>query len=129
MTTYRVNYGPSSGTVAGTRSTAGSPFYLNGLTTGATTYVTIQAQNGTGDVSVKSNEASAVVSNTNTPSAPTAATATDDQINNVRLNWTAVTTNTSSVPAADRWAGAGTCRLSRLSGDTAPALSWSTRPS
>jgi Tfp pilus assembly protein PilW len=105
---YRVNYGPSSGTIAGTRSTAGSPFYLNGLTTGATTYVTIQAQNATGDVSIKSNEASAVVSNTNTPSAPTGASATDNQINNVRLNWTAVTTNTSSVPAADPLAP--TCR-------------------
>jgi hypothetical protein len=87
--------------VAGTRSTVASPFYLNGLTTGSTTYVTIQAQNATGDVSVKSNEASAVVSNTNTPSAPTGASATDNQVNNVRLNWTAVTTNTASVPAAD----------------------------
>jgi len=98
---YRINYGPSSGVVSGTKSTAGSPYYLSGLTTGSTTYVTIQAQNASGDVSIKSNEASAVVVNSNTPSAPTAASATTDQINNVRLNWTAVTTNTASVPAAD----------------------------
>ncbi len=101
VTVYRVNYGPSSGAVAGTKSTAGSPYYLSGLTTGAAVYVTIQAQNGNGDVSVKSNEVNAVVSNTNTPSAPTGASATTDQVNNVRLNWTAVTTNTASVPAAD----------------------------
>jgi Tfp pilus assembly protein PilW len=101
VTQYRVNYGASSGVVAGTRSTVASPFYLNGLATPSTTYVTIQAQNAAGDVSVKSNEASAVVSNTNTPSAPTGASASIDQVNFVRLNWAAVTNNTASVPAAD----------------------------
>jgi len=101
VTLYRVNYGPAAGVVAGTRSTATSPLFLSGLTTGSTYYVSIQAQNGGGDVSVKSNEASAAVANTNTPSAPSAPTATTNFTNYVRLNWTAVTTNTASVPAAD----------------------------
>jgi len=101
VTMYRVNYGPSAGVVAGTRSTASSPFFLDGLTTGSTYYVSIQAQNGGGDVSVKSNEANATVANTNTPSAPAGPTATNNQLNFVRLNWTPVATNTASVPAAD----------------------------
>jgi hypothetical protein len=101
VTQYRVNYGTTSGAPTGIKSTAGSPYYLSGLTTGSTYYVTIQAQNASGDVSVTSNEASAVVANTNTPSAPTGASATTNQVNNVRLNWTAVSTNTASVPAAD----------------------------
>jgi len=39
--------------------------------------------------------------NTNTPSAPTGLGATINQVNNVRVNWSATTTNTASVPAAD----------------------------
>lgn len=101
VTQYRVNYGPSAGVVSGSRSSTGSPFYLDGLTNGATTYVSIKAQDGSGNLSVKSNEANAVVANANTPSAPTAPSATDNQTNNVRLSWSAVTTNTASVPGAD----------------------------
>jgi prepilin-type N-terminal cleavage/methylation domain-containing protein len=105
---YRVNYGPAAGKVSGTRSAVGSPMYLDGFATPSTIYVSIQAQDGAGNLSVKSNEANAVVANTNTPSAPTAPSATTDQVNNVRLSWTAVTTNTASVPAGDPLAPA--CR-------------------
>jgi len=101
VTMYRINYGPAAGVIAGTRSTGASPFFLDGLTTGSTYYVSIQAQNGGGDVSVKSNEASATVANTNTPRAPLAPTGTTDQLNFVRLNWTPVVANTAGVPAAD----------------------------
>jgi len=98
---YRVNYGPSSGVVSGTRSTAGSPLYLDGLTPTATTYVSIQAQDASGNLSIKSNQANTVVTNINTPSPPTGVSATTDQANAVILNWSPVTTNSASVPAAD----------------------------
>lgn len=98
---YRVNYGPSSGVVSGTRSTVGSPLFLDGLTPSATAYVSIQAQDAAGNISIKSNEANAVVTNTNTPSAPTGPSATNNQVSSVRLSWSPVTTNTASVPAAD----------------------------
>jgi hypothetical protein len=101
VTQYRVNFGTTSGTVAGTRSTVGPPFYLDGLVTGTTYYVSIQAQNASGNVSVKSNEASVAVTNLNTPSAPTTPSATTNQINNVRLSWGATTANTANVPSAD----------------------------
>lgn len=101
VTQYRVNFGTAPGVVTGTRGTAGSPFYLDGLTTGTAYYVSIQAQDAAGNVSVKSNEANATVANSNTPSAPTGPSASTDQVNNIRVNWTAVTTNTASVPAAD----------------------------
>jgi type II secretory pathway pseudopilin PulG len=101
VTQYRVNYGLAAGNVSGSKLTAGPPFLLNGLTTGTTYYISIQAQNDAGNVSVKSTEANAAVANTNTPSAPTAPSATTNQVNNIRLSWTATTTNTASVPAAD----------------------------
>jgi hypothetical protein len=101
VTQYRVNYGPSAGTVAGTRSTVGPPLFLDGLTPNATTYVSIQAQDAAGNISIKSNEANTVVTNLNTPSAPAGASATNNQIGAVHLTWTPVTTNTASVPAAD----------------------------
>ncbi len=108
VTQYRVNFGTSSGVVNGTRGTAGSPYYLDGLTTGTAYYISIQAQDAAGNVSVKSNEASATVANVNIPSAPTGPFASTDQVNNVRVSWTAVTTNTASVPAGDPLAPA--CR-------------------
>ena len=101
VTQYRVNYGPSSGVVSGTRSTVGSPLYLDGLTPSATTYVSIQAQDAAGNIGIKSNEASTVVTNTNTPSPPTGPSATTNQVNTVTLNWSPVTTNSASVPAGD----------------------------
>lgn len=105
---YKVNYGTSSGVVTGTKSTSGSPFYLDTLTTGTTYYVTIQAQDAAGNVSIKSNESSATVANSNTPSSPTAPSGTTSLVNNVRVSWTPVSTNTASVPAADPLAPA--CR-------------------
>ena len=101
VTQYRVNFGTAAGVVSGTRSTVGSPFFLDGLTTGTTYYISIQAQDAAGNVSIKSNESNAVVANTNTPLAPTGYSATNNQVNNVRLNWTAVTNNTASVPSGD----------------------------
>ena len=98
---YRVNYGTTSGTVAGTRTTGGSPFYLDNLVTGTTYYISIQAQDAAGNISIASNEASATVANSNTPSAPTTASATNDKVNFVNLSWTPVSTNTASVPASD----------------------------
>ncbi len=98
---YKVNYGPAPGASAGSADAPASPYFLSGLTTGSTYYVNIQAVNSAGLVSGKSTEASAVVTNTNTPAAPGTGTGTTTQINHVNLNWTAVSTNTASVPAAD----------------------------
>jgi hypothetical protein len=100
VTQYKVNYGLSATSVAGSKAAA-SPYFLSGLTTGTTYYVTIQAIDAAGNISQKSNAANAVVTNTNTPSAPTGPTATTNLINTINLNWTAVTTNTANVPAAD----------------------------
>jgi hypothetical protein len=101
VTQYRVNYGTSPGSVTGTKSTVGPPLYLDGLTPSSTTYVSIQAQDAAGNVSIKSNEANASVTNLNTPSVPAGASATNNQNSAVHLNWSPVTTNTASVPAAD----------------------------
>jgi prepilin-type N-terminal cleavage/methylation domain-containing protein len=100
VSTYRVNYGTSAGTVNGSKGAGSSPYFLDGLTTGTTYYISIQAIDTAGNISVKSNEVSAAVANTNTPSAPTGATATG-ATNYIQLNWTDVTTNTASVPATD----------------------------
>jgi hypothetical protein len=99
---YKVNYSTTpGGTPIATIDAGSSPYFLAGLTTGTTYYVSLQAVNTSGLVSAKSGEASATVTNTNTPSAPTGASATNSLINHVSLNWAPVTTNTASVPAAD----------------------------
>lgn len=97
VVSYRVNYGPASGTIAGTRNTAGTSLFLGGLTTGATTYVTIQAQDAAGNISVKSGESSSSVTNTTTPSAPQNATGTTGLTGAVQVTWNPTTTNTSNV--------------------------------
>ena len=98
---YIINYGTSSGAVTGTRSSGTSPFYLDSLTTGTTYYVTIQAQNYSGALSPKSDEVSATVTNTNTPSRPGSFSTSTGQTNFVHLVWSPVTTNTANNPAAD----------------------------
>ena len=101
VTMYRVNYGTGPGVVSGTRTTAGPPYYLSGLTHGATYYISIQASDAGGNISVKSNEANAVLTNVNTPNAPASPAASSGQQNAITVNWTAVTTNTTAVPAGD----------------------------
>jgi prepilin-type N-terminal cleavage/methylation domain-containing protein len=101
VTQYRVNYGTSPGSSAGASLTSGSPYFLSGLTTGTTYYVSIQALDASGNVSPKSGEVSATVANTNTPSAPTGVSASNDQNYYVRVNWSPTTTNTANVPAGD----------------------------
>jgi prepilin-type N-terminal cleavage/methylation domain-containing protein len=100
VATYKVNYGAASGTVDGSAGATSSPYFLSGLTTGNTYYITIQAIDDSGNISIKSNEVSATVVNSNTPSAPTTPSAAGST-NYITLNWTAVTTNTANVPAAD----------------------------
>jgi len=101
VTQYRVNYGTTAGSPSGTSLTSGSPYFLAGLTTGSTYYVTLQAIDASGNISPKSTEVNAVVANTNTPNPPTGVVATNDQNYYVRVNWTGTTTNTANVPAAD----------------------------
>lgn len=101
VTEYRVNYGPSATAVSGTRLAGGSPFFVSGLTTGNTYYITIEAVDAAGNVSVKSNATSATVANSNTPSVPAAITTSTDQPYYVRVNWTPTTTNTANVPSGD----------------------------
>jgi prepilin-type N-terminal cleavage/methylation domain-containing protein len=101
VTQYRVNYGTTSGAPDGSHATSGSPFFLDGLTTGTLYYISIQAQDAAGNLSVVSNQVSATVSNLNTPSAPTGLTVTNNQAYAVRASWTPVTTNTANTPAGD----------------------------
>jgi Tfp pilus assembly protein PilW len=98
---YRVNYGTSPGSSAGASLTSGSPYFLAGLATGTTYYVSIQAIDASGNVSSKSGEVSATVANTNTPSVPTGVSASNDQNYYVRVNWSPTTTNTANVPSGD----------------------------
>lgn len=98
---YKINYGTAAGTVDGSKGATSSPYFLAGLTTGTTYYISVQALDAAGNISIKSNEASVAVANSNTPSAPTGASATSGSTNSVKLNWAAVTTNTANVPAAD----------------------------
>jgi hypothetical protein len=97
---YRINYGTTAGSPSGFKGGASSPYFLDALTTGTLYYVSIQAIDGAGNTSIKSNEANATVTNTNTPTAPGSPGASAGT-NFVRLNWTATTTNTANVPAAD----------------------------
>jgi len=101
VTQYRVNWGPSSSVVSGSRNLSGSPLFLDELTTGATYFVSVQAQDARGNISVKSDSSSATVVDLNTLSAPTDFTTSTDQTYHVRVMWTPVTTNTADVPAAD----------------------------
>ena len=101
VTQYRVNWGPSSGAVSGSRNLSGSPLFLDQLTTGVTYFVSVQAQDAQGNISVKSDSSSATVANLNTPSTPAAFTTSTDETYHVSVNWAPVTTNTANVPAAD----------------------------
>lgn len=101
VSSYRINFGTTSAANDDFKGGASSPYFLDGLTTGTLYYVTIQAMDGAGNTSIPSNSANATVVNSNTPSPPTGPSATNDQTNFVRLNWTATTTNTASVPAGD----------------------------
>ena len=101
VTQYRVHWGPSSGVVSGSRNLSGSPLFLDGLTMGATYFVSVQAQDARGNISVRSDSASATVVDLNTPSAPTGFTTSTDETYRVTVTWTPVTTNTASNPAAD----------------------------
>jgi hypothetical protein len=101
VTQYRVNWGPSFEVVSGSRNLSGSPVFLDQLTTGATYFVTIQAQDDQGNISVKSDAGSATVVDVNTLSAPTGFSTSTDQKYHVAVNWSPVTTNTASIPGAD----------------------------
>lgn len=100
VTQYRINWGPSAGSVTGSRNVPGSPFFLDGLTD-PVTVVTIQARNAEGNTSDRSDPAPATLADVNTPSAPATLTTSDDQPYHVVVNWAPVTTNTASVPGAD----------------------------
>jgi prepilin-type N-terminal cleavage/methylation domain-containing protein len=101
VTQYRVNWGPNSGVVSGSRNLPGPPAFLDQLTTGATYFVSIQAQDAQGNLSVKSDLASATVVNLNRPSPPTGLTTSTDETYHVTVSWTPATTNTAEIPAAD----------------------------
>jgi len=98
---YRINWGPSTGVVTGSRTVPGSPFFLDGLSNGAPYYVSIQAQDADGNLSVRSDFGTATTADTNTPSAPTGFTTSTNQTYHVMVSWAPVTTNTASVPSVD----------------------------
>jgi len=98
---YRVNYGTSPGAVIATRTSNSNRYYLGGLTHGTTYYVSIQAVDSSGNVSVKSNEASTTTTNVNTPSVPQDVVASTDLNGAVNVTWSPVTTNTASLPGSD----------------------------
>ncbi|MBZ5639015.1 MAG: prepilin-type N-terminal cleavage/methylation domain-containing protein [Acidobacteriia bacterium] len=94
---YRVNFGTVSSSPTGLRSAAETSAYVGGLSAATMYYVTIQALDAAGNVSVNSDERSATTTNTTTPKVPTSLTATTNLTSSVRLSWAAVTENTSSV--------------------------------
>lgn len=101
VTQYKINWGPSAGSVTGSRNVPGSPFFLDGLSNAMSYFVTIQARDASGNASVPSDPASQTTSNMNTPSPPATLTTSDDKPYNVEVNWAAVTTNTANVPPSD----------------------------
>lgn len=98
---YKISWGPSGAIVSGSRNVPGSPYFLDGLTEGATYFVWIQAQDADGNTSARSDPSTATVTNVNTPNAPTGFTTSTNQTYHVAVTWTPVTTNTASVPSAD----------------------------
>ena len=98
---YRVNFSTTSGTTGATRSTNTPYYYLAALNDATTYYVTIQAVDSSGNISVKSNEASTTTTNVNTPEAPVNVVASTTLNGVVEVTWDAVTSNTAAVPAAD----------------------------
>lgn len=97
VTSYRVDFGTSSGSYSSSRSTSSTMIYLTPLTTGIPYYVTIVAADAAGNQSPRSNEASATVANTTTPSAPGVPTASSGLNGVVQLSWTPTTTNTAAL--------------------------------
>jgi prepilin-type N-terminal cleavage/methylation domain-containing protein len=98
---YRISWGPSASNVTGAKNVPGSPYFLDGLTLGATYYVTIQALDSAGNPSPTSDPASDTVQDSNTPSSPAGFTTTTDQTYHVAVSWTPVTTNTANAPPED----------------------------
>ena len=100
VTQYRLSWG-TGGSVQWSRNVPGSPFFLDGLALNTTYSVWVQAQDAQGNISDRSDPASAPVKNLNTPSTPTGFTTSQDQTYHVAISWAAVTTNTSNLPPAD----------------------------
>lgn len=98
---YRVNYSLTSGVLGTSRTANSNRYYLGGLNHATTYYVTIQAVDGSGNVSVPSSEASTTTTNVNTPLAPANVTASTTLNGVVAVEWDAVTQNTSSDPSQD----------------------------
>ena len=98
---YRVNFSTTPGGVAASRNSNSTFYYLGGLNDATTYYVSLQAVDTSGNVSVKSAEASTTTTNVNTPAAPQNV-ATSTTLNGaVDVTWDAVVENTASVPSAD----------------------------
>lgn len=97
VASYRINYGTSPGSHPNSRSTPNTSYYLGGLATGTTYYVTIQAVDAAGNLSPESNESSQTVTNTTTPKAVTGLQASKNLNGAVTTSWTAVTENTTNV--------------------------------
>jgi prepilin-type N-terminal cleavage/methylation domain-containing protein len=101
VTQYRISWGPSSSIVSGSRNVPGSPFFLDGMVNGSAYFVSIQAQDAEGNLSARSDQATATVTNVNIPSAPAGLTTSTDQTYHVAVVWTPVTTNTANAPSGD----------------------------
>ncbi len=99
-TQYRLSWGTGS-SVTSSRNVPGSPFFLDGLALNTTYSVSVQAQDAQGNISVRSDPASAAVKNLNTPSMPAGFTTSRNQTYHVAISWAAVTTNTTDQPPAD----------------------------
>jgi type II secretory pathway pseudopilin PulG len=101
VTQYRVNWGITAGAVTASRNVSGSPLYLDLLSDDTTYFVTVQAQDAQGNISVQSDPASTRTTNANTPKPPTDVTTTTDLTYRVSIGWTPVTANTASDPSGD----------------------------
>lgn len=98
---YRINSSTTAGSIGAVRTATSSSYYLNGLNDATTYYISIQAVDAAGNISIKSTEVSAATNDVNTPSAPANLLATTTLNSAVSTTWDAVTTNTAALPAAD----------------------------
>jgi prepilin-type N-terminal cleavage/methylation domain-containing protein len=98
---YRVNFSTASGTVGATRNSNNNYYYLGGLVHDTTYYVTIQAVDPAGNVSIPSVEVSETTTNSNQPSRPVNLVASTTLNGAVDLTWDPVTTNDSDSPSED----------------------------
>lgn len=94
---YLANIGTAPQAPFLARTLGSSPGYFDGLENGTSYYVSMRAQDGSGNYSTPSPEVSATTTDTTTPSQPTTASAVPS-VHGVGISWSPVVTNVEDVP-------------------------------